>query len=207
MPVFPNRPGTGLPATGATLVLSVLCFAGALADIGVRGHLGTCFSVAYVAGCALLGARLVRRDLAAALIVPPLVFVTVAFVALQLITRGEGARSFLVNEVMGLGGALASGAPVLLLGLAVAAALAGFRVAVARAHRTPPRPAAGRALRPPAQRASEPTSRVARPVPAVDLTKHRPTEHRPTEHRPTEHRPTLSEQEPPVLSPEPAGRP
>lgn len=135
-PVFPARPAEGLPATGATLLLATACFLGALVDIVIAARLGWTFGTAFVLGSAWTAARLRRSDRAATLITPPLVFACVAFLAVQFVTRGDGLREFAVNEALGLGGALGSGAPVLFAGLAAAGAVLVARVLAERSDRS-----------------------------------------------------------------------
>ena len=132
MAAFPSRPDEGLPATGVTLLLAAACFVGALLDIAVRGHLGACFAVAFVLGCGWAGARVSGRDLVACVIAPPLVFAAVVFLAVQFLEQDAGTRGFLVSEVMGLGSALGTGAPILFVGMALAAGLAATRLMIER---------------------------------------------------------------------------
>ena len=128
VPVFPTRPHEGIPATGATLVLSAVVSLAALVDIAVSGRPGHFSAAVFVLGCGAVAARLVRRDLSAALLAPPLVFAAVAVIAVQFVARGGSVRAYAVDEVLGLGAALGSGAPALFAGLALSGAVAAARL-------------------------------------------------------------------------------
>lgn len=133
--MFPRRPSEGMPALGVTLVLAVLCLAGAIVDVALSRHLGVCFATAYVLGSGWVGARVLRNDLLAAVVAPPLVFGIVAFVAVQIVARDTGSQGLLVDEILAMGGALGSGAPVMYAGLALAGGLALVRLLAERAGR------------------------------------------------------------------------
>jgi hypothetical protein len=125
----------GLTAGGAAVLSVVLTTIGAAGDLVLADSLGLGFSGAFLLATAWGALRLIRRDLAAAVVIPPLVYAGVALLALQVAPAG-GSGDWLTRQVLALLLSLAHGAPVLLGGTA----LAGVIVLVRR-HRSAAVPA------------------------------------------------------------------
>lgn len=127
--------GSGLTAGGATLLMLILCALGAAADLLLWGDLRWGFGGCFLLGCVWSALRLRRRDLAAAVIAPPLVY-AVTLLAAAVVSRAwpgggtggaGGAGAGLQRNALELVTALALGAPVLLTGTGLAAVIAGTR--------------------------------------------------------------------------------
>lgn len=116
----------GLTATGAVALALVLGLAGGAFDVLTGSGLREVFAVSFVAGCALAAFAAHREDLAATVVMPPLVYVVLALVA-GAVEKTVGTGSFLTQQALELANALVLGAPVL-----AAATLAALVVAVAR---------------------------------------------------------------------------
>ncbi|RZS87287.1 hypothetical protein EV189_2712 [Motilibacter rhizosphaerae] len=130
MPLFPD-PDAGLPASGAGLLLSTAAFLGGLVDVALTGSLGWGFGTAFVVGSGALGLRLAGRDLVFAAILPPLAYAVAAFLCVPLTAAAHESR-FPLGLALALGGALGTGAPLLLLALAAGCGAAGTRWALER---------------------------------------------------------------------------
>lgn len=118
-----SLPSPGLRASGAVAVALGCGLAGGLIDVLTGPGLRLSFALSFVVGCALAALAVRRRDLAAAVVAPPLVYVVIALAAGAV--RGTGATgSWLVRQVMGLFTALVLEAPVLLVATGVALVIA-----------------------------------------------------------------------------------
>ena len=118
----------GLTATGAVAVALVLGLAGGTFDVLTGSGLRAVFAVAFIAGCALAALLVHREDLRAAVVMPPLVYVVLAFVGGAMERTGRPG-SFVSRQAVEMANALVLGAPVLLTATGVA-----LLIALARAR-------------------------------------------------------------------------
>ena len=116
----------GLTATGAVALGLGLGAAGGLYDVLTGPGLRTVFAVCFVVGSALAAATVHREDLRAAVVMPPLVYVTLAFIG-GTIERAADPGSFVTQQALELANALFVGAPVLAVAALLALLVAGFR--------------------------------------------------------------------------------
>ena len=116
----------GLTATGAVFLALVLGLAGATYDVLTGPGLRLVFAVAFITGCALAALLVHREDLKAAVVMPPLVYVVLAFIGGAL-ERTSGAGSFLTTQALEMANALVLGAPVLLAATGLALLIAAVR--------------------------------------------------------------------------------
>jgi hypothetical protein len=124
----------GLTALGAVVVALALSLLGGAWDVATGPGLRTVFAVFFVLGCAVAAAGVRRRDLRAAVVMPPLVYAALALLA-GTVERAGDPGSFLTRQALELATALVLGAPVLLLATALALGIAGWRTATARPRR------------------------------------------------------------------------
>lgn len=134
----------GLTATGAVAVAVGAGVAGATIDVLTGAGLRTVFAVFFALGCTAAAYKVHREDLAAAVVIPPLVYVALAFAAGVGRASGVGG-SFLTQQVLELFTALVLGAPALLLATGSAGLVAGLRWTASRT----PSPAARQTGAPP----------------------------------------------------------
>lgn len=109
----------GLTAFGAVAVALGLGALGGLVDIATGSGLRAVFAVCFVAGCAAAALLVHREDLAAAVVMPPLVYVVLALLG-GLVERDTETGGFVTRQALELVNALVLGAPVLLTATAVA---------------------------------------------------------------------------------------
>lgn len=121
----------GLTATGAVAIALVLGLAGATYDVLTGPGLRLVFALAFVTGCALAALLVHREDLKAAVVMPPLVYVVLAFVGGAL-ERTAGSGSFLTTQALEMANALVLGAPVLLAATGTALLIALVRSVTGR---------------------------------------------------------------------------
>ena len=116
----------GLTGAGAVVTALVLGAVGGAVDLATGRGLGLWFAVAFVAGCALATLGVHRDQLAVAVVMPPLVYVVLAFAggAVEGVTA---SGSLLTRQVVELADAVILGAPVLLTATAAALLLALLR--------------------------------------------------------------------------------
>ncbi|MCW2605752.1 MAG: hypothetical protein JWO60_445 [Frankiales bacterium] len=112
-----------LPGSGAVAVALGAGLAGGLYDVLTGPGLRLAFAISFVVGCAV-GALLVRRrDLLVAVVMPPLVYVAVALVAVAV--QGTSAPgSWVVRQALDLFTALVLQAPALMAATGVALVIA-----------------------------------------------------------------------------------
>ena len=116
----------GLTAFGGAVFLLVVCLAGAAYDVSTGNGTGLVFALCFLAGCMLTALLVHKEDLGAAVVMPPLVYVTVAFLV-AIVDPTGGSGSFLLRQAVSVVNAVVLEAPVLLAGTAAAAVLAGVR--------------------------------------------------------------------------------
>lgn len=116
----------GLTATGAVAVALGCGVLGAAFDVATGSGLRTVFAVFFTIGCAMAAYKVHREDLVAAVVIPPLAYLTLAFVAGLGRASGVGGN-VITQQVLELFSALVLGAPALLLATASAALVAGLR--------------------------------------------------------------------------------
>ena len=116
----------GLSVTGAVVLVLLLGGAGATYDVVLGSGLGLVFGTCFVVGCALAALLVHRRDLKAAVVLPPLVYVVLA-VAGNAADGASDAGGFLSDQALALLNAVVLGAPVLVGGTLAAALLAALR--------------------------------------------------------------------------------
>lgn len=116
----------GLTATGAVIVVLVLGLVGGAIDVATGSGLREVFAVGFVVGCVFAALTVHREDLFATIVLPPLVYVVL--VVLAGLTESTATQGSLVTrQLIGLANALILGAPVLLVGTGLAAAVATAR--------------------------------------------------------------------------------
>ena len=116
----------GVTGRGVIVLIMVVTALGGLADLAVSGHRGHVFGVAFAAS-ATVGAFVVRRrDLATAMIAPPLVY-CVAIFLMSLVDQGDLSGGLLTREAFYLGNAFVTGAPAIWAGTALAAGITWYR--------------------------------------------------------------------------------
>lgn len=128
----------GLTATGAAAVAVGSGVFGGTVDVLTGSGLRTIFAVCFVLGCASAAYKVHREDLAAAVVIPPLAYVALAFVAVLGRASGVGG-SFITQQILELFAALVLGAPALLLATAASALVAGARWAALKTSAAPSR--------------------------------------------------------------------
>lgn len=116
----------GLTATGAVCIALVLGLGGATYDVLTGSGLRLVFAIAFITGCALSALLVHREDLKAAVVMPPLIYVVLAFIGGAL-ERTGGAGSFLTTQALEMANALVLGAPVLLAATGLALVIAAIR--------------------------------------------------------------------------------
>ena len=116
----------GLTAVGAVAVSLGAALLGGTFDVVTGPGLRTVFMVSFILGCVISAAAVHREDLLASVVVPPLVFVTVALVAGHAEGLG-GNGSYLAQQAVELSATLVVNAPALLVGTGLAAVIALFR--------------------------------------------------------------------------------
>ncbi|HVE99369.1 MAG TPA: DUF6542 domain-containing protein [Mycobacteriales bacterium] len=127
----------GLTATGAVAVAVGAGLAGATIDVLTGSGLRTVFAVLFVLGCAIAAYKVHREDLLAAVVIPPLAYVALAFMAALGRASGVGG-SFITQQILELFAALVLGAPALLTATGAAGAVAGLRWLALRGAGTSP---------------------------------------------------------------------
>jgi len=116
----------GLTALGAVGLALALALIGGTLDVLTGPGLRTVFAITFVAGSALAAWLVRRQDLRVAVIMPPLVYVTVALLGGAMENVGEPG-SFLTQQALELANALVLGAPVLLVATGLAVLIAVLR--------------------------------------------------------------------------------
>ena len=117
-----QRAEHGLTAPGVAVVVLAGSLVGLLIDAFTIDS-GTIFGVAYVASCVYAALQVRRRDLLAAVVVPPLVFLVLTVG--ELLFNGTGGG--LSDRVLDLVSELATHAPALWTGTVLAAIIVGVR--------------------------------------------------------------------------------
>ncbi|NHC15496.1 DUF6542 domain-containing protein [Motilibacter deserti] len=120
-----------LEATGVALLGAAAAFTGALVDIAIGQKLGLAFLATFLVASVWGAARVRRSELVAAVVLPPLVFAVVAFLAGQFLGRSADG-GWLMAQGLDLVSALATGAPALVAGTVLAGAVAGGRLVLER---------------------------------------------------------------------------
>lgn len=123
----------GLTAAGAVAVALGCGALGGVVDVLTGEGLRTVFAVLFVAGCALAAYKVHREDLLAAVVIPPLAYVALAFAA-NLGASSSVDGSFVKQQALELMAALITKAPALLLATGFAAAIALARRAAFRSR-------------------------------------------------------------------------
>lgn len=125
----------GLTAAGCTALLATLGFFGALLDLFAGHQLWVFFGIAFIGAAGLAAVRCHAEDLAATIVLPPLVYFVIAFIFTIINPRSGthtgGSRQFAID----LGGELVFSAPILLVATIVALALATARGRASAARR------------------------------------------------------------------------
>jgi hypothetical protein len=117
----------GLTAAGCVVLLFGFGFVGALLDLLLGKNLWVFFGITFIGAAALAASRCHAEDLAATIVIPPLVYFVIAFLFTLISprsgTHSGGSRQFAID----LGGELVFSAPLLL-----AATLVALLIAMAR---------------------------------------------------------------------------
>lgn len=125
---FHNAPvrARGLPWYGACFLVIVLGLAASVADWAIGDGIGVTTGIAFVIGCLLLGSRVRRDHLTAALVAAPLCFAAIVAISggVQLLGSPAYGTAFRIFWTY----ALVSGLPWLLGGTALSAGIAGLRI-------------------------------------------------------------------------------
>jgi hypothetical protein len=130
------------------VLLFVLGFLGALLDTFAGEHLWVLFAIGFIGAAVLSAARCHSEDLAATIVLPPLVYFVLAVIFTIISprsgTHSGGSRQFIID----LGGELVFSAPLLLVATLLALAIAiarGRSHAIRRQRRQRPQRNASRA--------------------------------------------------------------
>ena len=121
----------GLTAAGAVAVALGFGAVGAAIDVVTGSGLRTTFAVLFVLGCALAAYKVHREDLFAAVVIPPLAYVALAFAA-NLTAKSTVGGSFVKQQFLELLAALVTKAPALLIATGLAAVIALVRRSTTR---------------------------------------------------------------------------
>ena len=116
----------GLTALGAVVLTLVICAAAGAVDVLTGPGLRLVFSVAFVVSCVLAAISVHKEDLAAVVVMLPLVYATLVLFA-GLAEGGLPAGSLVLHQAIELFNGLVLGAPVLIGGTAAAAVVALLR--------------------------------------------------------------------------------
>ncbi|MCF2534080.1 DUF6542 domain-containing protein, partial [Yinghuangia soli] len=145
---------TGLTAPGAFVVSLGGTLLGGLADHLATDKLGAVFGTVFLATCVLVAVKTRIRDLAAAVIAPPLAF-ALTILLLSVVFPSDNGEGFLLRTVLDMFTALTFKAGLLWGGTALAAAIAFVRFRAdreasrRRSPRDPREPRDPRAVRAP----------------------------------------------------------
>ncbi len=131
LPVPPVADRRGLTATGAVLTALGAGLLGATIDVVTGSGLRTTFGALFTLGCAAAAYKVHREDLLAAVVIPPLVYVTLGFLAALGRATGAGG-SFLKQQILELFSALVLSAPALVFATGAAALVAFLRWRLSR---------------------------------------------------------------------------
>jgi hypothetical protein len=126
----------GITAFGAVTIAMLLGLLGGVIDVVTGPGLRTVFTVCFVAGCALAAFLVHREDLLATIVMPPLLYVTLALFAAGLEASGV-TNGWLMHQVSETVTALILGTWTLVGAVAGAALVALFRISTGHA---PPAP-------------------------------------------------------------------
>ncbi|MBK5305940.1 MAG: hypothetical protein JJD92_04550 [Frankiaceae bacterium] len=121
----------GLTAVGAVTVALLLGAAGGFIDVMTGQGLRTVFAVCFIAGCAFAALKVHREDLAATVVMPPLVYAAIALLA-GVFSQTVAVGGFLTRNALELAVSLVLGAPVLLTATGLAFAIAVVRGFIGR---------------------------------------------------------------------------
>ncbi len=117
----------GLTAAGCAVLLAVFGFVGALLDLLVGHDLWVMFGIGFIGAAAICALRCHAEDLAATIVLPPLIYLVIAFIFTIISPRSGthtgGTRQFIID----LGGELVFSAPILLAATLVALGIATAR--------------------------------------------------------------------------------
>jgi hypothetical protein len=116
----------GLTALGAVVLTLVICLAAGAVDVLTGSGLGLVFAVAFIVSSVLAALSVHKEDLAAVVVMPPLVYAALVLVA-GLVEGGLPPGSLLLHQAIELFNGLVLGAPVLFGGTAAAAVVALVR--------------------------------------------------------------------------------
>ncbi len=105
----------GLTAAGAAVVMTAFAAAGGAYDVLSGPGLRTVFAVFFVLGCGLAALAVHRENLRPVVVMPPLVYATLALTA-SAVEGWGGSGSFLQGQLLELTNAIVLGAPVLVFG-------------------------------------------------------------------------------------------
>jgi len=132
--------GRGLTGVGGVLLAACLGLVGLLLGIATGNPVGTAFAVCFVAGCAAAAVLIRHEGLLTAVLLPPLLFVTLAAIASVLDGSRVGA-SWLVRRGLDIVTAVVTQAPVLFTAVLAVVAIAALRFVRFRAGVRRGRPA------------------------------------------------------------------
>ncbi len=121
-PAGVQRAQHGLTTPGVVVIVVAFSLVGWLVDRFTLDN-GTIFAVAFIASCVYVALQVRRRDLLAAVIVPPLVFAALTVVK-SLVDNRTGGWS---DQVLDIVSELATEAPALWAGTALAAVIVVVR--------------------------------------------------------------------------------
>jgi len=116
---------SGLTAPGVAVIVLAASALGAVIDSIVRSDLGPFFAVLFIASSVYAATQVRRRDLLAAVIVPPLVFLTI--LGVHELVSPTGRSRALIDLVGDLVSTLALNAPTLWIGTGAAAVIVFVR--------------------------------------------------------------------------------
>jgi len=120
------RKRVSLTGRGAVLCVFIVTLLAGLADMAISGHRGGIFSVGFVVVATGSASLVRRRDLAASVIAPPLVYCVVVGL-ISIAGSGGSTGGLLTREGVTFATSFITGTPWLWLGSAGAAAVAWWR--------------------------------------------------------------------------------
>jgi hypothetical protein len=123
----PRLSGRGVTGRGTVVLIVVVTAVVGLLEVVIGGHRGHLFGIAFAATSAVGALVVRRRDLAVAMIAPPLLY-TLLIVAMSTIDTKDATGGLGSREAVYLANAFVTGAPAMWIGTAAAVAIGWYRL-------------------------------------------------------------------------------
>ena len=127
MGAAPRKPGRGVTGRGTVVLIVVVTAVVGLLEVVIGGHRGHLFGIAFAVTSAVGALVVRRRDLAVAMIAPPLLY-SFLIVAMSAIDTKDTTGSLGSREAVYLANAFITGAPAMWTGTAAAIAIGWYRL-------------------------------------------------------------------------------